>query len=49
MRALFKFLILFILNVGLFSSCSSDQPIQTGDVRQQIAKAYGTRSFAPSS
>jgi hypothetical protein len=45
MRALFKFLIIFSLNIGLFSSCSSDQPNQTGDVRQQIARAYGSDSF----
>ena len=45
MRALFNFLIICMLNVGLFSSCSTDQPIQTADVRHQIAKAYGSDSF----
>ena len=45
MRLFFKFLIIFVLSVGIFSSCSTDQPVQTNDVRQQIASAYGSDSF----
>ena len=45
MRALLKLLVILSLNIGLLSSCSTDQPIQTGDVRQQIARAYGSDSF----
>ena len=45
MRTLSIFLIIIFLNAGLFSSCSTDHPVQTGDVRQQIARAYGSNSF----
>jgi hypothetical protein len=45
MRALLNFANISVLMVGLVIACSTDQPVQTRDVRHQIAGAYGSDSF----
>ncbi len=46
MRALFKFWITCMLIIGLVSACSTDQPVETNDIRMQVARAYGSDSFS---
>ena len=45
MRALFKFLIISVLITGLVAACSTDQTVQTDNIRHQIARTYGSDSF----
>lgn len=45
MRAQIKLSILMLLIVVVVIACSTPQPAQTGDMRLQIAGAYGSESF----
>ena len=45
MRDAFKHSILALLIVIVVAACSTPQPTPTGDVRRQIAGAYGSESF----